>query len=81
MTDREETIKSLKNLYIQIGRGAGKNSLCLALMNALRLLKEQPDVVRCKDCKLWHDSIKCPLYSNGIETSKNWFCAAGERVK
>ena len=41
-------------------------------------LKEE-DVVRCKDCKYWHDAIRCQMYSEGMETGGNWFCADGER--
>ena len=47
--------------------------------DAIALLKEQPQIVRCKDCKYWHDSIKCQMYSEGMETGENWFCADGER--
>lgn len=47
--------------------------------DAVALLKEQPEIVRCKDCKYWHDSINCPLYSEGMLTDGNWFCADGER--
>ena len=43
------------------------------------MLKEQPEIVRCKDCKFWHDSIRCSMYSEGMETGENWFCADGER--
>lgn len=41
MNDREKTIKSLENLCVRFGRETGKNSLCLTLMNALCLLKEE----------------------------------------
>ena len=47
--------------------------------DAIALLKEQPQIVRCKDCKFWHDSIRCQMYSEGMETGGNWFCADGER--
>ena len=66
--------------------------------DALALLKEQekqkffvdesgkitplPVVVRCKDCKYWHETIYdtpkwMPCMS--VQTSGNWFCADGER--
>ena len=28
------------------------------MSDALELLKERPDIVRCKDCKYWHDAIR-----------------------
>lgn len=43
------------------------------------MLKEQPEIVRCQDCKFWHDSIRCQMYSEGMSTDGNWFCADGER--
>jgi hypothetical protein len=36
-------------------------------------------IVRCKDCKWWHDAIQCSMYSEGMDTSSDWFCADGER--
>jgi len=42
-------------------------------------LKDREQIVRCKDCKFWHDSIRCQMYSEGMETGENWFCADGER--
>ena len=43
------------------------------------LLKEQPQIVRCKDCKYWSESYSvwfCPYHFNAHE---DWFCADGER--
>lgn len=45
----------------------------------LALLKEQPEIVRCRDCKHWspeHEGL-CPY--NDIFTVPDWFCADGER--
>lgn len=49
--------------------------------DALILLKEQPDVVRCKDC-IYHENqgtsfgwIPCME----ILTGDNWFCGSGKR--
>lgn len=48
--------------------------------DALALLREQePVIVRCKDCKFWHDPIRCRLDSEGLKTSDEWFCADGKR--
>ena len=36
-------------------------------------------VVRCKDCKhRWH-SINCQMYSEGMKTPDDWYCADGEQ--
>jgi len=56
--------------------------------DALALLKEQPEIVRCKDCKYWsaeriNDFNKCRRWINvGVKnfaTMGEWFCADGER--
>ena len=36
-------------------------------------------VVRCKDCVNRHDPINCRMFSEGMDTSDDWFCADGER--
>ena len=43
------------------------------------LLKEQGEVVRCRDCVNRYDPINCKMYSEGMDTSDEWFCADGER--
>lgn len=35
-------------------------------------------IVRCGECKHRKDSIQCPLYSEGMETADDWYCADGE---
>lgn len=55
------------------------------LADALKLLKSQPDIVRCKDCKhscdytdIYPDhAYKCT--KNGGYHNDSWFCADGER--
>ncbi len=37
------------------------------------------ELVRCKDCKYWHDPLRCQLDSEGLKTPGDWFCADGER--
>ena len=40
-------------------------------------LKEQPEIVRCKDCK---HRISCTIYLEAAEAeNEDWFCADGER--
>lgn len=55
--------------------------------DVLTLLKEQqPDVVRCKDCKhCYFASNRVPdeqshaCEKHGIDVTRDWFCADGER--
>ena len=37
------------------------------------------EIVRCGECIHRKDSIQCPLWSEGMETADDWFCADGER--
>ena len=39
------------------------------------------EVVRCKDCKWWHNEIDCRNTSGlyRFVPNGNWFCASGER--
>lgn len=46
----------------------------------LALLKEQPEIVRCKDCN-WGDPGECGggIDCDGCWHDDDWFCADGER--
>ena len=44
--------------------------------DALALIKGQPQIVRCKDCKREYNELKCPC---GGYRPDDWFCADGER--
>lgn len=54
-----------------------KNAKCLFLLHsdALELLEEQQQIVRCKDCK--HRPL-CEEKIGGKVADENWFCADGE---
>ena len=41
------------------------------------VLKEQPQIVRCKDCK-HRNTIYCFKDEQGFGTDDDWFCADGE---
>lgn len=73
----EATAQILENL---IAHGKFNAMTRNAIENAARLLKDQPQVVRCKDCK-WHENAdNSPMWLPCIEmkTNGNWFCADGE---
>lgn len=36
-------------------------------------------VVRCGECKYYHNSLLCSMYSEGMDTPEDWFCADGKR--
>lgn len=77
----EFSIEPLKQSSIEFDAG---------ILYALRKLDEQPtadvvEVVRCKDCKHFHDGIyngeywmECDEYRIAL-SSDEWFCADGER--
>lgn len=53
-------------------------------LDAIALLKEQPDIVYCKDCKHYIHLRTDPGYcardgSRWIFRDLDWFCAGGER--
>lgn len=47
--------------------------------DVLKVLKEQPQIVRCKDCKWFHcgNCVSNILYE--MEVNEDWFCAYGEK--
>lgn len=52
-------------------------------LGVLAMIDKQPTVdavpvVRCKDCLYRHNSIMCRMYSEGMDTPDNWFCADGK---
>ena len=88
--DREKVIKGLEHCSSGEGcRGCPYNKTesghaCLfdCVRDAIPLLKEQPEIVRCKDCKYgeqmcqpWSDII---CNQNRATHIPDWFCADGE---
>ena len=90
MPDREKVIKGLNYCTHTDGAECSncpywKDDDCVETLNAdvLALLKAQPEIVRCKDCK---HGEKCPVkykdyWCNIHEFYRDadWFCADGER--
>ena len=58
-------------------------TLRISLDTLENVLSEQPEIVRCKDCKYSEEWVPrcgdryCILYDQ--RHIKNWYCAAGER--
>ena len=59
------------------------------LIHAVKYLKEQPEIVRCKNCKYCvkelNGELFCDILAVGYEplgskkVNEDWFCADGER--
>ena len=96
MADREKVIKGLTHCTAWAGLHECQPKVgedcpyvdeadCkLTIMrDALELLKEQPEIVRCKDCIHWDNLTKfCGTHSSCFtvqRTLPDWFCADGER--
>lgn len=103
MTSREEIINSL-NACMDVHRSGLWSSGCAfcsyakqsnpkCYMNltkdVIELLKEQQEIVRCKDCKYWVPGVitdqddfippKCGKYSQMVGHSADDFCSYAER--
>lgn len=60
--------------------GLRLNRIAEDIDKAIELLKEQKELVRCKDCKFWYKDECCHLCKiTGDLHPANWFCADGER--
>lgn len=40
---------------------------------------DEKELVMCKHCKYRWDSIGCQMYSEGMKTPDDWYCADGEK--
>lgn len=91
MTEREEIINSL-NACMDVHRSGLWSSGCAfcsyakrsnpkCLMDltrdAIALLREQPEIVRCKDCK-WYDERISMCDNCGLPREQTFFCADGK---
>lgn len=76
MPDMEKVIEGLKELH-------GSSETMTLIAETISLLKEQPEIVRCKDCK--HGTYvvgvgMLPFVKRcGVDHELDWFCADGER--
>lgn len=74
-----------KELYAERDYPGRTEEFISALEVAIADLGDMPtvdavEVVRCKDCKWWHD-MKCTNINgaNCLVMNENWFCCSGER--
>ena len=82
--DRQTTVSVIENL---LKHGRFNTVTRNAMENAVRLLKEQEAVVRCKYCKhgricnnlILGKIVDCPKGTPHIH-NLDWFCADGERM-
>jgi len=94
MPDREKVIKGLEccmseslcyKCPYKIGDECenGKYYYSKAIEDAITLLKEQPEIIRCRDCKHGADTIINGEYlfktCGGVNHEPDWFCADGEK--
>ena len=90
MIDRENVIGNLEQNIrwieeIECHQFPGWGNVTMSMRDAVELLKEQPEVVHCKDCKHSCDysamyavrPYRCEKHSGFREA--DWFCADGER--
>ena len=83
--DRYEThiIRCLENAIEGVGICSEVSISSSVLHGAIKLLKEKPQIVRCKDCKYWQTNTQfCTRWSAPFatqHTSPNWYCADAER--
>ena len=76
--EKAQVIKELKALKEAFEKERDAYPICLG--EAIRLL-EQPEIIRCKDCR-WHkDQTMAPMWlpCSVINTTNNYFCADAER--
>lgn len=76
MPNIDKAIKALEHFKYNYQRYCD----CSAIDDAIELLKSQPQIVRCKDCKHGRvydvDCVACEYQE--LSKELNWFCADGE---
>ena len=91
MADREKVIKGLENCitgfdcpskcpYLDDCNDLMKPMFVELAKDILALLKEQPKVVQCKNCK-WYDERISMCNNCGLPREQTFFCADGKRKK
>ena len=79
MTERERLIGELENYEPYAVHFPHLTIDGKLILDVLNFLREQPEIVRCKDCKHYKDGTgMCALY-HAHGCAETWFCADGER--
>ncbi len=81
LIDRKKVISTLEEIKTQT-EGIGLDSAVIAhkfIDKIIALLKEQPEIVRCKDCK---NNNQCSIQFKFADADNpgDWFCAYGKRT-
>ena len=96
MPDRENVVKGLRCIAGDVvwcahcpysdANGSGRGDRCKrdCAKKALVWLKEQPEIIRCKDCKHGEiytaiNGVLLSIMCDGVKHRPEWFCADGER--
>ena len=94
--NREEIIRRLKRIASHAVHVIGEEPYAMSLDDgiaaseaALLLLKEQPKIIRCKDCEYWVPGVitdqddfippKCGKYSQMVGHSADDFCSLAKQ--
>lgn len=85
MTDHEKVVKGLEETKIMLTQAVDRGGEMAAfkclnrVKDAIAMLKEFPEVIRCKYCKHYEEETGiCDLYhAHGY--AETWFCADGRR--
>ena len=87
MPDRKEVITHLQIIHTW-AEFARERGMCFSdthlvniaqwINDAITMLKEQPEIVWCKDCK-YFDGLDCMVNEITNIMDTDWFCADGER--
>ena len=80
MNDREKIISAIEKAKKQSEEYA-QDSIILPFREAdmiLSLLKDQPEIIRCKDCKHYDGDGTCMKIGIAF-LSDHWFCADGKK--
>lgn len=89
MTDREKVIRAVDTCFDdwlerhRWLRPSDLENVRRVKADALSLLKEQPEIIRCKDCRYGEPTIINGVWllvtCDGVDHRPEWFCADGKR--
>jgi hypothetical protein len=85
MADKDILLSDLNDIS-EIFKNNGYGGWYATIREAVAMLKEQPEIVRCKDCEhCYFASNRIPSEQNyacgkhGFDVAPDWFCADGEK--